>query len=91
MIGTSKATHLLVLNLHGTHVHKSYTVVLAYFWHIADTIVLISTTSQLAGKDHVQRYMILVVMYHDTNENSKDPPFKGRDFEGHFISFVVKF
>jgi hypothetical protein len=24
--------------------------------------------------------MILVVMYHDTYENSKDPPFKGRDF-----------
>jgi hypothetical protein len=33
--------------------------------------------------------MILVVMYHDTNENSKDPPFKGRDFEIYFISFVV--
>jgi hypothetical protein len=29
MIGTSKSTHLLVLNLHGTYVHKSYTVVLA--------------------------------------------------------------
>jgi hypothetical protein len=67
MIGTSKSTHLLVLNLHGTHVHKSY-------------VALISTTSQLAGKDHVHIYMILVVVYHDTNENSKDPPFKGRDF-----------
>jgi hypothetical protein len=84
MIGTSKSTHLLVLNLHGTHVQKSYAVVLADCWHIADTIALISTTSQLAGKDHVHLYMILVVMYHDTN-----PPFKGRDFAIHFISFVV--
>jgi hypothetical protein len=57
--------------------------------HIADTIALISTTSQLSGKDHVKRYMILVVMYHDTNESSKDPPFKGREFAIHFISFVV--
>jgi hypothetical protein len=29
MIGTSKSTHLLVLDLHGTHVHKSSMVVLA--------------------------------------------------------------
>jgi hypothetical protein len=53
------------------------------------TISLISTTSQVGFKDHVQIYMILVVMYHDTNENSKDPPFKGRDFAIHIISFVV--
>jgi hypothetical protein len=46
---------------------------------IADTIALISTTSHFVGKDHVQRYMILVVMYHGTNENSKDPLFKGSD------------
>jgi hypothetical protein len=29
MIGTSETKHLLVLTLHGTHVHKSYAVVLA--------------------------------------------------------------
>jgi hypothetical protein len=29
MIGTSKSTHLLVLNIHVTHVHKSHAVVVA--------------------------------------------------------------
>jgi hypothetical protein len=53
MIGTSKSTHLLVLNLHGNLVHKSYALVLADCCHIGDTIALISTTSELAGKDHV--------------------------------------
>jgi hypothetical protein len=73
-IGTSEPSHLPVLTLHGT---------------VADTIALISTTLQFAVKDHVQRYIIMVVMYHDTNENSNNPTFRGRDFAIHFLSFVV--
>jgi hypothetical protein len=66
-----------------------YTRPTRYYWLIAYTLALISTTSQFAVKYHVQRYLILVVMYHNTNENEKDPPFNGRGFALHFISFVV--
>jgi hypothetical protein len=68
-----------------------YTSPMRLYWLIYDTIALISTTSQFAVKDHVQRYMILIVMYHDTNESSKGPPFKGSDFAIHFVSFVVSY
>jgi hypothetical protein len=39
MTGSSESMHLLVLNLHGTYVHKSYVVVLTDCWHIADTLL----------------------------------------------------